>query len=163
VSGVREGEGQDAAGSQHGMELGDQVAHLDGVRVSEDREGEDDVELHAAIGYRQIADSLRVVLWVVTVEMNEASPGMVAAASFDDGRVDVDAPVILVIDRIAGSDEESADIPPEIQDLAPLPRGATQDFIEVHELVGSFGDRVPHDRSRRFQDGRNAGRPTKVI
>src|SRR6516165_9127257 len=146
VTRIHECKSQDTLGRQHGTEVVDQLHHLNKVHVREDREGDDDVELQTAIGYRQISDAFRIVLRTVPIEMNEVSSRMITAPLFDHNLVDVDAPVIIMIHRVSSSYQESADVSSEIQDLALLPCRTFQNCIEIHELGGPSANGIPHVR-----------------
>src|SRR6478736_6573397 len=99
------------------------------MRMGEDGECDDDVELHAAIWNRQMACAIWIELRAISIIVNEMSPRVSLAAAFDHLSVEVDAPVIVMVHAVACADEKRADVPAEIEHLAALPRQPAQQLI----------------------------------
>src|SRR6476659_300271 len=117
------------------------------IDVRENRERENDVKLHTAIRYREVANPVRVVLRAVAIEVHEIRARIRETSLLDHGAVDVDAPVVFMVHVVAGAREKSADIPAKIEDLASFPHRVTEQFVEVRKLRQARRDEVPGERA----------------
>src|SRR6185369_6553262 len=117
------------------------------IDMRENRKRENDVKLHAAIRYREVANSVRVVLRAVAIEVHEMRARISESSLLDDGAINVDAPVVLMVHVVTGAREESANIPAKIENFASFPKRMVQHFVEVRKLRQSRRDKVPGERT----------------
>src|SRR6185503_1448007 len=116
--------------------------------MSKHREGDDDVKLHPAIRNRQIANSVWIVLRAVAVVVQEMSARIRPLTLLHYVQVQIEAPVVFVIEAVPGATEERADVAAEVQNSSTLPRWPCEHFIEVTKLRLACRDKVPRKRAR---------------
>jgi len=104
------------------------------VRVREDREGEDEVERDAAVGPGQVARAFGAELRAVAVVVDEVRAREGATAQLQHFAVEIEAPVVFVLDAFARAREEAADVAAEVQYLTALPVRPPEQLVEVGEL-----------------------------
>ena len=118
------------------------------IDVRKNRERENDVKLHAAaIGYREVANSVWVVLRAVAIEVHEMRAWIRHASLLNDGAIDVDAPVAFVLYFVAGAREKSADVAAEIENPATFPIRVSKQFVKIWKLRQARRDEIPGERA----------------
>src|SRR4030095_1739326 len=124
--------------------------------MSKNRESDDDVKLHSTIRNRQIANSVWIVLRAVAVVVQEMSARISPLTLLHYVQIQIEAPVVFVIDAIPGAAEKRADITAEVQNFSTLPHWPSKHFVEVTKLRWSGRDKVPRERAR-FSEERSVG------
>src|SRR5262245_19866918 len=81
-----------------------------------------------------MADAVRVEVRAVAVVVLEMRSREVASAYFNCASRDVQTPIPIVINLVAGSQKEASDIAAEIQDGTALPGRPFQQLVEVLKL-----------------------------
>ena len=134
-----------------------QLVHLSLVSVCENGESENDIELQTAIRDRQMANTTWIELRTITIVVHEMSPRVSALPFFGGRAIEIDAPIVGMLEVAAGARQKPSDIAAEIQNLATAPNRTVKHFIEVSELAYSSRDRTPAERAA--QDGYLAFKP----
>ena len=104
--------------------------------MGEHRKRENEIKLHpTAIGNREIANAVRVVLRAVAIEVNEMRARVRQPSLLDHRAIDVDAPVIFLVHLVARTREERADIPAEVENFPAFPFRMAKHLVEVLETA----------------------------
>jgi len=86
-----------------------------------------------------------------------------AAALLYDSRVQVYAPVVVVVNSVVRARQKGADVAAEVQDFAPLPRGPSEQSVEVRELREPGGDEIPREPTPLPEEGARTVNKQRVV
>ncbi len=97
IAWVREGERQSPPGREQTPKLANEIQHLALVDMGEDWKGEDEIELQAAVRYRQIANAIGIELWAITIVVDKMGPREVWAPLIERSMIEIYAPVVIMV------------------------------------------------------------------
>lgn len=83
--------------------MSDELDHLIPMRVRENRESQDVIELQAKVRNCQIRNTVRIKVRAVTVVVNKMGARELLLSLFDSGLCDIQTPVIIVVNVVAGA------------------------------------------------------------
>jgi len=131
--------------------LPNKLDHLNLVSVSKNGKREDEIELQTTIRDCEVTNPIRIELGTIAIVVHEVGPRITAATFFNGLTVQVDAPVVFLVNVVAGARQQPSDVAAEIQDLTASPNRMGQHSIEVSELRHSSRDRTPCKRASQEQ------------